>query len=211
MSPPSAGRSRGWWVVRLLQLAIVGIALAGLVTRNVAVLVNGVLALGVTLLPGVLERDYSVALSPLLSLWITTAVFLHALGMLGLYESVPWWDHLTHTLSATIVAGVGYATARAFDEHSDAVSFPRRFMFVYVLLFTLAFGVVWEVMEFVARGVAHAIGADPVLVQYGLEDTIVDLVFDAAGAVLVALFGTRPLSTSVEALVARLEGDQSSE
>ena len=32
-----------------------------------------------------------------------------------------------------------------------------------------------------------------------------------AGAVLVALFGTRPLSTSVEALVARLEGDQSSE
>ncbi len=198
-------------MVRLLQLAIVGIVLAGIVTRNVAVLVNGVLALGVTLLPGVLERDYSVALSPLQTLWITTAVFLHAIGMLGLYESVPWWDHLTHTLSATIVAGVGYATARAFDEHSDAVSFPPKFLFVFVLLFTLALGVLWEVVEFAARGVAYAIGADPVLVQYGLEDTIVDLVFDAAGALLVALFGTRQLSSSVETLVARLEGDQSSE
>ena len=48
MSPSASARPREWWVVRLLQLAIVGITLAGIATRNVAVLVNGVLALGVT-------------------------------------------------------------------------------------------------------------------------------------------------------------------
>lgn len=191
-------------LVRYLQFAIASVAFVGLVTRNVGVLINGGFALGVTFLPGVLKRDYRLSLSPTLTLWITVAVFLHAIGMLGLYEEVWWWDHLTHLLSATLVAGVGYATARAFDEHSDAVYFPPRFMFVYVLLFTLAAGVIWEVLEFTARASAGLIGVKPVLIQYGLSDTIVDLIFDAAGAVLVALFGTTLLAETVETLLARL-------
>ncbi|WP_423743264.1 hypothetical protein V5735_09270 (plasmid) [Haladaptatus sp. SPP-AMP-3] len=190
-------------LVRLMQLAILGITFVGLVTRNVGVFVNGVFAFGITVLPGVLRRDYRLSLDTSLTLWITAAVFLHAIGMLGLYDEVWWWDHLTHLLSATLVAGVGYSTARAFDEHSDAVFFPPRFMFVYVLLFTLASGVLWEVLEFAARGSAHFIGVKPVLIQYGLDDTIVDLIFDAAGAVLVALFGTSVLSGTVETLLAR--------
>jgi hypothetical protein len=196
-------------IVRLMQLAIASIALVGLATRNVGVVVNGVFAFGITVLPGILERDYRLSLDPWLTLWITVAVFLHAVGMLGLYEEVWWWDHLTHLLSATLVAGVGYATARAFDEHSDAVYFPPRFMFVYVLLFTLASGVLWEVLEFVARMSARSVGMKPVLIQYGLDDTVVDLIFDAAGAVLVALFGTSLLSQTVEALLARLSSGES--
>ncbi|WP_458207056.1 hypothetical protein [Haladaptatus sp. NG-SE-30] len=192
-------------LVRGMQLAIVCVIAIGVASRNVGVLVNGVFALGVTFLPAVLRRDYRISLGPALTLWITAAVFLHAIGMLGLYDVVWWWDHLTHTLSATLVAGVGYATARAFDEHSDAVYFPPRFIFVYVLLFTLAFGVVWEVLEFVAREFARAAGMKPVLIQYGLEDTIVDLIFDAAGAILVALFGSGALSGTIETLVARLK------
>ncbi|WP_227355616.1 hypothetical protein [Haladaptatus salinisoli] len=196
-------------LVRGMQLAIASVVVVGLATRNVGVLVNGVLALGVTVLPGVLNRDYRLALDPRMTLWITAAVFFHAVGMLGLYDVVWWWDHLTHTLSATLVAGVGYATARALDEHSDAVHFPPRFMFVYVLLFTLAFGVVWEVLEFAARGFAEVAGIDPVLIQYGLRDTVVDLIFDAAGAALVALFGTGALSGTIEVLVARLARSES--
>ncbi|MGA9402603.1 hypothetical protein [Haladaptatus sp.] len=195
-------------LVRYLQFAIASVAFVGLVTRNVGVLINGSFALGVTFLPGVLKRDYRLSLSPTLTLWITVAVCLHAIGMLGLYDEVWWWDHLTHLLSATLVAGVGYATARAFDEHSDAVYFPPRFMFVYVLLFTLAAGVIWEVLEFTTRASAGFIGVKPVLIQYGLSDTIVDLIFDAAGAVLVALFGTTLLAETVETLRTRLSREK---
>lgn len=191
---------------RLMQLAIVGILLVGLWTRNIAVVVNAVLSLGVTLLPAVLERDWDLPLDAGLTLWLTTAVLLHAIGMLGLYTSLPWWDHLTHTLSATVVASVGYATARAVDEHSDAVSFPPRFLFVYVLLFTLALGVFWEVLEFAIHGLSDVVGIEAVLVQYSLEDTLVDLVFDAVGAVLVSLFGTQTLQSAVETLTTRLGG-----
>lgn len=198
---PSVKRSAS----RAMQVVILGILVVGVATRNIAVVVNAVLSLGVTLLPTVLSRDWDIHLGPGITLWITTAVLLHMVGMLGFYLAVPWWDHLTHTLSATIVAGAGYATARALDEYSDAVYFPPRFLFVYVLLFTIAFGVVWEVLEFLGREVTDLIGIEAVLVQYSLEDTIVDLVFDTVGAVIVAAFGAGRLSNVVRSFRQRLD------
>ncbi|WP_225741241.1 hypothetical protein [Halorussus halophilus] len=196
---------------RTIQLVIVVVLVLGLLRRNVPVVVNAIAGLGVTALPAVLQRDFKFPLDPRLGLLITTAVCLHAIGMLGLYESTWWWDHLTHTLSATIVASIGYTVTRAFDVHSDAVHFPEQFLVVFVLLFTLSLGVFWEVLEFGARGVGEAIGADPVVVQYGIHDTMFDLVFDAAGAIVVALFGTPRLHDAVDTYAAwfdrRLETD----
>jgi hypothetical protein len=35
-----------------------------------------------------LERDYAIPMDPALVLWLTTAVFLHALGTLGPYRDI---------------------------------------------------------------------------------------------------------------------------
>lgn len=191
-------------VNRAMQVAIGVVLLVGLGTGNASVVINATVALLVTALPAVLERDYRIPLAPSLTFWLSAAVLLHAVGMLGPYRALWWWDHVTHTLSAGVVASVGYATARALDVHSDAVYFTPRFMTVFVLLFTVALGVAWEVVEFGARAVGEAFGYGPILVQYGFEDTIVDLVFDAVGALAVALFGTDGLSDVVDALVRRL-------
>ncbi|MFC4358173.1 hypothetical protein ACFO0N_09450 [Halobium salinum] len=195
----------GRTATRLLQAAIGVVLVEGLLLQNPGVVVNALLSLGVTFLPPVLARDWEVRLDTRLTLYIAVAVFLHSVGMLGFYESVWWYDHLTHTLSATVVAGVGYATAKAFDEHSDAVHFPGSFLALYVLLFTLALGVFWEVLEFGARLLATAVGMDPILFQYGIDDTLLDLVFNTAGAVLVALFGSGALRPLVESLTTRFD------
>jgi hypothetical protein len=189
-----------------MQVGIALILLVGLARRNVSVVVNATFALAATALPAVLERDYRLPLDAGLTLWITAALFLHTLGMLGLYDGVWWWDHLTHTLSATIVAAVGYVTARAVDESSEDIYLPRPFLFVYIVLFTLALGVLWEVLEFAARGGAELFGLDPVLVQYGLSDSLLDLVFDAVGAVVVALFGAGVFDGIATTLADRLDG-----
>jgi len=191
---------------RLLQAGVGLILVIGIVEGNVSVVINGIGALGVTFLPALLRRDYQVTLSPGLTLWLMIAVLLHAIGILGPYHTVWWWDHVTHTLSATVIAGMGYATARAIDLYSDEIYFPPRFLFVYVLLFTMAFGVAWEVIEFVARTLADSFGWGPFLVQYGLEDTILDLIFDLFGAILVAGFGTPAFHHVVDSLVERFEG-----
>lgn len=189
---------------RLLQGAIGFIFLVGIVTINLSIIVNAGIAFGVTFLPAVLKRDHRIQLDAWMTLWITGALFLHTVGMLGFYSDVWWYDHLTHTLSATIVASVGYVTARAVDRWSDAIYLPSRFLFVYILLFTLGLGVFWEVAEFVVQILAVLVGLDPVLIQYGLDDTLLDLTFDAVGALIVAIFGTESFSHVVDSVARRL-------
>jgi hypothetical protein len=197
---------------RLLQLSLVGFLFVGLYELNLGIVVNAFLGIVVTGLPALLERDYQIPMDTGLTLWITGAVFLHTLGTTGLpgmeqsvYQSIWWWDHLTHGLSASIVGGAGYATVRALDEHTEDLAFPPRFAFAFILTLTLAFGVAWEIVEFAIGGLSSIVGVSATLVQFGVHDTLLDLVFDTAGAVIVAAWGTAYLSGVTDALVSRLE------
>ena len=200
-------------LTHLMELALVGMFFVGLERGHTGILVNTAVALGVTQLVPILERDVGIPMDPALTLWITAAVFLHALGTVGIpgteldsfYKQVWWWDHMTHALSASVVAAAGYATARAVDLHSEDVYLPPRFMFVFILLLTVAFGVLWEVIEFAIAEAAALTGGAPVLTQYGLDDTLLDLVFDTIGAVVVATWGTAYLSDVVGAITDRFE------
>lgn len=196
-------------LARAMQAAVGVILLGAVLTVNVAVVVNAALALGVTLLPAILERDYRITLSPGVTLWVTSAVLGHTVGMLGVYDAVWWWDHFTHTLSATVVAAAGYALVRAVDDHADDLYLPPTFHAAFVLLSILALGVFWEVMEFAARLATGVLGLDPVLIQYGLEDTLADLAFDTLGAVVVTVAGGGPLGDAADALVRRLSDGRS--
>jgi hypothetical protein len=199
--------------VRIMEFGLVGLLFIGLERGSTGIIVNAGVALLVAQLPPLLERDYNIPMDAGLTLWITGAVFLHALGTVGLpgselsfYRSLWWWDHLTHVLSSSVVAGVGYATARAFDAHSERIHLPPRFMFVFILLFVIAFGVLWEVIEFGLGGAASLLGSGSVLTQYGLRDTMLDLVFDVIGGVIVAIWGTAYLTDLSGAIQDRIQG-----
>jgi len=207
---PSRERQRQ--LTYLMELGLVGMLFIGIDRGNAGIVVNTAVALIVTQLPPILERDYEIPMDPRLTLWITTAVFLHAFGTVGLpgttrtlYTQLWWWDHMTHALSASIVAGVGYATVRALHEHADGIHFPRRFVAVFILLFVLAFGVLWEILEFAIALSAEAFGIDAVLTQYGLSDTMLDLVFNSIGGLIVALWGGAYLADVSGAIRDRLE------
>lgn len=200
-------------VTYVLEVLLVGIFAIGVLTGSTGVIVNTGVGLLVTQLPALLERDYGIALDPALTLWITTAVFLHAVGVIGLpwadanfYKSVWWWDHLTHALSSSIVAAIGYTTVRALDRHSEEIYVPDRFMFVFILMFVLAFGVAWEVLEFTITLAAAATGNATILTQFGLGDTMLDLVFDTIGAIVVAIWGTAHLTDIVGIVEEWLDG-----
>ncbi|WP_227261560.1 hypothetical protein [Salarchaeum japonicum] len=193
-------------LVHALQALVALVFAAGVATRNPSVAVNALLGLLVTFVPNALERDHGVVLGPLPALWVTLAVFLHSVGMLGLYDSVVWWDHLTHTFSAGVVAGAAYAVVHAVDLHTDAIYLPSPFVGVLLVVVTLGFGVLWETAEFVARDLATLLGFRPVLVVYGVEDAIVDLAYDALGGLLVAWFGTARLDRISREIEGRLQG-----
>ncbi|WP_312911149.1 hypothetical protein [Natronosalvus caseinilyticus] len=192
-------------VAWLLQAALVAVLLYGLFARDVTTIANAGIALAITTLPAILERNYRTPLEPELVVWITGAVLLHALGSAGLYGLLGQWDSLTHALSASIVAGTGYAVVRAIDLHTDSVYLPNRMLFVFILIFVLAFGVVWELMEFALGLIGRWSGYTMVLAQHGITDTVGDLLYDLVGAVLVAVWGWVYLTDVSYRLADRLE------
>ncbi len=148
-----------------------------------------------------------VGLSPELSLWVALAGLFHSYGMLGPYDDIGWWDHLTHTLSAALVAALLYA-GLVVAVDSTSVSIGTSLMWVAVVLLTLLAGVFWELIELLAREFARRFDIPPVLDHYGRRDTVLDLLFDVVGALLVLVADLRlfvPMAEiSPEATVAAL-------
>ena len=185
-------------LTRTMQAILAGILVYGVVAGAPKAISNGGIALLITFVPAALERNYEVPIDPWLGVWITSAVFFHTLGSAALYTRIEWWDHLTHSLSASLVAAVGYTTLRAVDLHSDRIRIPSRFAFVFIVVVVLAFGVVWELFEFALDIIATRTGVTMPLAQHGLDDTVLDLTYNSLGALLVAIFGQAHLSGVAE-------------
>jgi hypothetical protein len=191
-------------ITRAMQVVLLALVGYGIVAGQPKPITNGSVGLLVTFLPAVVQRNYNIALDPWLALWITTAVFLHTLGSAGLYGQIGWWDHLTHAMSASLIAAFGYTTARTIDLHSDEVHIPGRVFFVYIFVVVLSFGVIWELFEFALDIVATETGVTMPLAQHGLDDTVRDTMFNSLGALLVAAFGQAHLTDVAESLRERL-------
>ncbi|MBP1988127.1 hypothetical protein [Halolamina salifodinae] len=185
----------------LLVGALFVLLAVGYRRENTAAVANTATAIAVTLVPRTvgwaLGVDSEAAGISALTFWIAVASVLHCLGMLGRYESVSWWDHLTHALSASLAAALLYAWL--------LVSGPERVASTTViagtLLGILALSVLWEIGELLAREVARRYGIEPVLVHYGWRDTAFDLLFDIVGAALVVTLDLRLFVPTVESIV----------
>jgi len=177
-------------LTRLLQFVLVGICLTGLVTLRLGMAVNGAFGLALTLIPAAIRREYDYTMSPALVLWITFAVSLHSVGSLGPYSWFSWFDSVTHTVSATVVAGLGYATFRGFDQHSEELHVPASLRPVFIVVFVLAVSVVWELLEFASGRVPQLLGIEAPLVVYGVDDIVTDMVFNTVGGLIVAVGGS---------------------
>lgn len=184
-------------VVVGMQVLIAAMLGLGVVNGDPRVIVNAGLALLGTFLPVVLARDLRVHIGPVATIWITSALFLHVFGMVGAYESIPWWDHLTHFVSASLVAAIAYTTVTAIDRHVDDLYLPSWTLGVLLAVVTVGLGVLWEVMEFIGRAMAVELGTDPLLVQYGLDDTMLDIAVNALGGILIAVVGPTRLQGGV--------------
>jgi len=192
------------YAVRGMQAFLALATVYAAVTVQYTLLVNTGVPLALAAVPSLVRWRYDRDLSAGLALWIATTAALHALGALGPYAWFGWYDQVTHTVSASLVAGVGYAVVGALERYSPAIAFPPRFRVLLVVLFVLGIGVVWEILEFATGGLAAVVGGEPVLAQYGLRDIALDLVFDAVGGLLVALWGTRYFDGVANGLARRL-------
>ena len=189
---------------RFMQAGIVAVALAGVVTNNLAWVPAAVISLLVSFIPSILRRDLKLVLPIELNFWIVLSLFLHVVGgFSGFYDHVPGWDHLTHAMSATLIGALGFVVVVAVDKYVASIRLPRRFLGFFILMFTMAMGVLWEIMEFANDSL---LGTH---LQYGLTDTMLDLLFDGFAAFVVGIAGAHYLvHVTEEHFLEQLQADQ---
>lgn len=171
-----------------LRWAIVAVFVVGLRQRNPGAVVNAVFAYLGTYVPAVVERGSGIEFRPWQRLYVATAMLLHAIGMLGPYDDIRWWDHVTHTMSASIVGGATFVAARRRGKDPIPLTLGS----------VVTLGVLWELAEYLIHATATRLGVDPILVFYSRTDTVLDLLFNLVGASLVVIFGDRKLDNLFE-------------
>ncbi|MFC7250550.1 hypothetical protein ACFQJ5_11975 [Halomicroarcula sp. GCM10025324] len=171
-----------------MRISLVVLFVIALRRRSWGAAVNALLALAGTFLPGILESTYDVEFRPWQRLYASSAMVTHAVGMLGPYDDTWWWDHLTHTHSATLLGGLVHVVTRR--RGADPT--------VNVLGVVGVAGVLWELGEYAIHYTAEALGIEPVLMTYGTRDTIFDLCFNLLGALVVLAFGDECLENLID-------------
>ena len=185
---------------RGLRNAILAVFALGLRRRNPGAVANAVVSFAATYVPDAVERQYAVEFRPWQRAYVGAAMLTHAVGMLGPYDDTWWWDHVTHTHSATLLGGFVFAVARR--RGSD----PRP----RVLAAVVSLGLLWELVEYAVHAVTERLGVEPVLIPYSARDTALDLVFNLLGASLVLAFGDRLLG-NFTGEVGRADGSETCE
>lgn len=175
----------------LMLLSIAGISVYGLIISDMRLFINSFLPLLIGLIPYYFELRYDYSLNVFAGLWIALAALLHSMGAVTFYARFEWYDQVAHAVSGAMIAGVGYSLVEALDRYSADVNFPPRFQFLFILLFTLGVGALWEILEFSLVQISELLGGEPVVAQYGVKNIVQDLIFNLIGGVFMGLFGTK--------------------
>lgn len=105
----------------------------------------------------------------------------------GLYLSWPWYDKALHFGSSILIGLLGFL-AIYIAHVTGRIRFHRWLDGTAILLVTLGLGAIWEIGEYaVDTAFGRATQGAPGLAA--LDDTMIDLMLDAMGAVVAAIVG----------------------
>ena len=143
--------------------------------------IPGLFAFFLTIVPHIVERRVHITLPWEINFLIALSLYLHVAGHIsGFYDTFsPLYDKIAHFISAITIAILGFVLVFLLEQFSEQRC--TRFMIVYfIVMFTMGLGAIWEIYEFVLDMLFG------LQLQHGLEDTMWDLIFDLAGALIIA-------------------------
>lgn len=155
--------------------------------------------IAVTFLPVIIERRFRVYIPPQFQLMAIAFVFASLfLGEVrDYYERFWWWDILLHTTSGFLLGILGFLLVYVLNE-SERVDMHLKpgFVAFFAFMFALGVGALWEIFEFMMDTLFGMNMQKPMLGDpSGLTDTMIDLIVDAIGALVISIMGWRYLKS----------------
>ncbi|MBI5561271.1 MAG: hypothetical protein HY894_00220 [Deltaproteobacteria bacterium] len=169
------------WLLKFLMVALIPYEIsigAYLFTVGTAA------AVGISLVPSIVERNYRITLPFELDLLITLSLFLHTFLGEGLefYTRIKHWDKALHLYGGSVVAILGFIIVYTL-HYTRKVRLSIPLIGFFTVIFALAVGALWEIGEFTVDNLfaRHT--------QDDLADTMLDLIDDLIGGMLAAGLG----------------------
>ncbi|WP_026826609.1 hypothetical protein [Exiguobacterium marinum] len=135
------------------------------------------------LIPFFIEKTFKTELDGKMK--VAYILFLFAsqyLGsIVGLYGN-GWWDTFLHLLSGIFLAFLGFDFFSRLDDDLRT-EIPKRFLFVYIVVFSMAGAALWEMYEFTSD-----VFLNTTMQGNGNDDTMFDIIAGSIGGVLAAFF-----------------------
>lgn len=182
-------RPAGLYLAYLLQFLIAANILIAFSLGEYSQVFGGVVGLCLTLVPAVVTRRWSLTLPWQVNLLIALSLYLHVAGEIqGFYVLYyPYYDKIAHLVSGITVSVLAFVIVLLLDRFSR-LNLTRWMIAGFIIIAAMAMEGFWEIYEWLFD---TFLGTN---LQYGLDDTMLDMISVLIGAIVVALAGNRYLS-----------------
>jgi len=175
------------WIFIILRLQIIIAGLIAILDRNWTYLGMSILTFMVMLLPSIIDKRLNLDISSKFE--IVLVAFIYASLFLGemhrFYDKFWWWDKMLHGFSGLIIGNIGLIIISYLNSNSKInMNLSPFFVSFFVFCFSLSIGAIWEIYEY---AMDKFFGF---FMQRGsLDDTMIDIILDAAGALIFSIIG----------------------
>jgi hypothetical protein len=188
-----------WAVQALLGVGLLLFALR----RNWENVFLTAVVIALALAPALLSRRYRLIIPPEFQLVAALFNFLSLFlgSALDFYYHFWWWDLVLHTASGFLLGIIGFVALFVLNQ-TDRVrpAMKPAFIAFFGVTFAVTLGVAWEIFEFACDRLWPYLNMQSN--ETGVRDTMVDLIVDTAGAVVVAAMGYAYLKTGRYSFIA---------
>jgi VanZ family protein len=190
------------FIVIIFELIFVGLYIQAIMIGDFTRSLWPLICIILTLIPFVFELKDKISLPFGLKMAVPFALFLHvAGGIMRWYWEVPFFDKLTHVVSA-IALGLILFTMYQYLDYLEYVKkrpfFKKRIrifrtqeddVLAGILVILVIFGMAWESIEYLIDMVFHT------TYNLGLVDSVTDFAGDIIGVLIVIYLAHRSIET----------------
>jgi len=138
----------------------------------------------IAFIPTLLRIYFKISLPFLFDVFICLAFIFHIdFSLYNILSFIPVYNKFTHFFSAIVVAFIFLILLFVFNEYYRGIAVNTFKILFDVVVITMAFGVVWEFMEWVGDYLFN-LNAQP-----SISDTMGDLFADTLGGLFIACIG----------------------
>ncbi len=167
------------WIMKFNFFALLA---RGIYLGDTILIIKSIESLLIVFLPFMLEKSKGIVTPAFLDFLITAAMLFHQRGMaFGLYDLFGMYDVIAHSFTSLVLSTLLIVFFYLWERNSSTFKAGPGFIVLLGIVFTMAFGVVWEIGEFTLD---QLFGYHT---QPDLVDTMQDLILDTAAALLIAI------------------------